>query len=75
MIEGVSDRMLTKRLRELEDAGIVLRRRYREVPPRVDYALTEAGHGLRPIIEAMEEWASSWAEPGRQAFACESPKS
>lgn len=62
VIDGVSDRMLTKRLRELEDAGIVSRRRYREVPPRVEYALTEAGQALRPIIEAMEEWGSRWAE-------------
>lgn len=62
-IDGLSDRMLTKRLRELEDAGIVSRRRYREVPPRVEYALTEAGHALQPIIEAMEEWSSRWAQP------------
>jgi len=61
-IDGVSDRMLTKRLRELEDAGIVSRRRYREVPPRVEYALTEAGHALQPIIDAMEEWSSRWAD-------------
>jgi len=61
-IDGVSDRMLTKRLRELEDVGIVSRRRYREVPPRVEYALTEAGHALHPIIEAMEEWSSRWAD-------------
>jgi DNA-binding HxlR family transcriptional regulator len=60
VIDGVSDRMLTKRLRELEGAGIVSRRRYREVPPRVEYALTEAGHALQPIIEAMEEWSSVW---------------
>lgn len=62
-IDGVSDRMLTKRLRELEAAGIVSRRSYREVPPRVEYALTEAGHALHPIIEAMEEWSSRWAKP------------
>lgn len=57
--EGVSDRMLTKRLRELEAAGIVTRHRYREVPPRVEYALTERGQALRPVIEAMERWGHS----------------
>jgi DNA-binding HxlR family transcriptional regulator len=57
---GVSDRMLAKRLRELEHAGIVSRRRFREVPPRVEYSLTEAGYALRPVIEAMEQWSSSW---------------
>ncbi|MPZ73355.1 MAG: transcriptional regulator [Nitriliruptorales bacterium] len=58
--DGLSDRMLTKRLRELEGAGIVTRRRYREVPPRVEYALTDAGQALRPVIEAMEQWARRW---------------
>lgn len=58
--DGVSDRMLTKRLRELEAAGIVRRRRYREMPPRVEYSLTNAGQDLRPVIEAMERWGRRW---------------
>jgi DNA-binding HxlR family transcriptional regulator len=57
---GVSDRMLAKRLRELEHAGIVSRRRFREAPPRVEYSLTEAGYALRPVIQAMEEWGRRW---------------
>lgn len=61
---GVSDRMLTKRLRELEAAGIVTRHRYREVPPRVEYALTERGQALRPVIEAMERWGRHTGDPG-----------
>jgi len=61
LIDGVSDRMLIQRLRELEGAGIVSRSRHREVPPRVVYALTDAGQALRPIIEAMEEWGARWA--------------
>jgi len=59
-IDGLSDRMLSKRLGELEEAGIVSRHRYRELPPRVEYALTETGRALQPIINAMEEWSSSW---------------
>jgi len=68
-IDGVSDRMLVKRLRELEEAGIVTRRRYRELPPRVEYALTEAGHALHPIIQAMEDWASNWVDANQPVFA------
>lgn len=54
--EGLSDRMLAQRLRELQDAGIVSRRRYREVPPRVEYSLTERGQALRQVIREMERW-------------------
>lgn len=61
---GVSDRMLTKRLRELEAAGIVSRQRYNEVPPRVEYALTERGRALRPVIEAMERWGRATSHTG-----------
>jgi DNA-binding HxlR family transcriptional regulator len=60
--DGLSDRMLTKRLREFEAAGIVVRHRYREVPPRVEYSLTEAGEALRPVIEAMEVWGHRWGD-------------
>lgn len=63
--DGLSDRMLSKRLRQLEEAGIVTRRRYREVPPRVEYSLTEAGQDLRPVIEAIEQWARRWTPPRR----------
>ena len=62
MIDGVSDRMLTKRLRELEEAGVISRHRYKEIPPRVEYALTAAGQALRPIIQEMELWGSLWTE-------------
>lgn len=58
--DGPGDRMLTKRLRELQEAGVVRRHRYREVPPRVEYSLTEAGWALRPVIEAMERWGRRW---------------
>jgi DNA-binding HxlR family transcriptional regulator len=55
-IPGVSERMLTQQLRELEDAGIVHREVYPEVPPKVEYSLTEYGKTLRPITEVMCEW-------------------
>jgi DNA-binding HxlR family transcriptional regulator len=55
-IPGVSERMLTQQLRELEDDGIVHREVYPEVPPKVEYSLTEYGKTLRPITEVMCEW-------------------
>lgn len=55
-IPGVSERMLTQQLRELEDDGIVHREVYTEVPPKVKYSLTEYGKTLRPITEVMCKW-------------------
>ena len=55
-IPGVSERMLTQQLRELEEDGIVHREVYPEVPPKVEYSLTEYGRTLRPITEVMCEW-------------------
>jgi DNA-binding HxlR family transcriptional regulator len=53
---GVTERMLTRQLRELEADGIVKRRVYREVPPRVEYSLTPMGRGLMPILEELRDW-------------------
>lgn len=55
-IPGVSERMLTQQLRELEVDGIVHREVYPEVPPKVEYSVTEYGKTLRPITEVMCEW-------------------
>jgi DNA-binding HxlR family transcriptional regulator len=57
---GISPRTLSERLRVLEDEGIVLRRSYPESPPRVEYALTDKGHALLPIIDAMREFGHDW---------------
>lgn len=56
LIEGVSPKMLTQALRELEEDGLVTRRIFVEVPPRVEYALTAAGALLLPFIELLKEW-------------------
>jgi DNA-binding HxlR family transcriptional regulator len=53
---GISDRVLTRQLRELETDGIVRREVFAEVPPRVEYSLTEYGESLRPVTEAMCQW-------------------
>src|SRR5215475_14745401 len=53
---GISDRVLTRQLRELETDGIVRREVFPEVPPRVEYSLTEYGESLRPVTSAMCDW-------------------
>ena len=57
---GISPRTLSLRLRALEEEGIVERRTYAEVPPRVEYELTAKGRDLLPIIESMREYGSRW---------------
>lgn len=55
-LEGISQKVLTDSLRSMEDDGIVIRTVYPEVPPRVEYALSELGESMRPIIKSMELW-------------------
>ena len=57
-IEGVTQRMLTQQLRELEDNKVVARKVYAEVPPRVEYSLTEYGRTLEPIMVSMRDWGA-----------------
>ena len=57
---GLSDRMLSVRLKSLEQAGIVTRRQYEQIPPRVEYSLTERGRALAPVIVEMERWSLRW---------------
>lgn len=59
-LSGISPRTLSLRLRGLEEEGIVARRTFSEVPPRVEYALTEKGLALLPIIEGMREYGTRW---------------
>src|SRR3954449_2070754 len=59
-LEGISPRTLSLRLRALEDNGIVDRKTYPEVPPRVEYGLTEKGQALVPLIEDMRAYCRRW---------------
>ncbi len=59
-LDGISPKTLTERLRILEAQGIVQRTIYPEVPPRVEYALTEYGETLRPVIDALRAWANKF---------------
>jgi DNA-binding HxlR family transcriptional regulator len=54
--------MLSQRLQELEAAGVVHREAYAEVPPRVEYSLTDFGHTLRPVLESMCDWGADYME-------------
>lgn len=59
-LNGISPRTLSLRLRALEEQGIVERLSFPEVPPRVEYALTEKGEALLPIIDSMRSYGSRW---------------
>ncbi len=59
-LEGISPRTLSLRLRALEEEGIVERQTFPEVPPRVEYALTDKGRALIPIIETMRSYGRDW---------------
>ncbi|MCR4832646.1 MAG: helix-turn-helix transcriptional regulator [Butyrivibrio sp.] len=55
-LDGISQKVLTDSLRSMESDGIIVRTVYPEVPPRVEYSLSELGESMRPIIKSMEEW-------------------
>lgn len=59
-VAGITDRVLSVRLKELERAGIVERRQYAEIPARVEYSLTPRGRDLAPIIQEMARWSRRW---------------
>lgn len=56
---GITHRTLSKTLKEMEADGLVTRHDYGEIPPRVDYALTERGQSLEPVLNAMHAWAEA----------------
>ena len=68
-LHGISPKTLSERLKRLEDANVIDRRCFAEVPPRVEYSLTEKGHALMPLIDCMREFGQRWLseEP------CETP--
>lgn len=61
-LDGISQKVLTDSLRSMEQDGIITRTVYPEVPPRVEYALSELGESMRPIINAMEVWGKNYKE-------------
>ena len=59
-LDGISQKVLTDCLRTMEADGIITRTVYAEVPPRVEYALSELGESMRPILNSMEQWGLSY---------------
>lgn len=59
-IGSVSQKVLTAQLRAMEESGLVHRKVYAEVPPRVEYTLTDTGYSLKPILDAMDHWGVSY---------------
>lgn len=68
-VRGVSDKMLIQQLKELEADGIVVRKDYQEVPPRVDYTLTPLGHSLAEALAPLCNWGSENMEAVARIFA------
>ena len=67
-LSRITQRMLTRQLRELETAGLIHREVYAEVPPRVEYSLTKLGRSLEPVIRSLWSWGNSYLE-GRRSPA------
>lgn len=59
-IGSVSQKVLTAQLRDMEESGLVIRKVYAEVPPRVEYSLTDLGQSLKPILDAMQCWGEGY---------------
>ena len=59
-LEGISQKVLSDSLRSMEEDGIIVRNVYPEVPPKVEYSLTELGESMRPILDAMAVWGTEY---------------
>lgn len=59
-LDGISQKVLTDSLRSMEEDGIITRTVYPEVPPRVEYALSQLGESMRPILDAMQKWGTEY---------------
>lgn len=61
-VGSISQKVLTSNLRSMEETGLLTRKVYPEVPPRVEYTLTETGYSLKPILDAMVKWGTEYKE-------------
>ena len=59
-VGNISQKVLTANLRAMEDSGLLTRKVYAEVPPRVEYTVTKTGYSLRPVLDAMVEWGTEY---------------
>lgn len=65
-VGNVSQKVLTAQLRDMEESGLIHRKVYAEVPPRVEYSLTELGQSLKPILDAMGNWGKDYQNAQKQ---------
>jgi DNA-binding HxlR family transcriptional regulator len=72
-VSGISQKVLTENLRAMEADGLIVRKIYPEVPPRVEYSLTALGNSLRPIIASMEKWGLGYKKKDRFSFRNDIP--
>lgn len=61
-VTGITQKVLTSNLRQMEASGLVRRKVYAEVPPRVEYSLTDTGFSLKPILDSMVQWGNEYRE-------------
>ncbi|CAN5885267.1 hypothetical protein BH23ACT12_BH23ACT12_01770 [soil metagenome] len=73
-INGITDRVLSKRLKDLENEGILKRRVFNDTPVRMEYHLTDKGRALARVVDAMTAWADEWLTAGNQPTGPASPR-
>lgn len=74
LIPAITQKMLTQQLREMEESGLIVRKVYEQVPPKVEYSLTMHGQKLRTVLDAMKEWGNGYALDNGIAMACSAKK-
>jgi DNA-binding HxlR family transcriptional regulator len=71
LVRGISQKMLTQELRDLEESGLVARKVYPVVPPKVEYSLTETGWSLKPVLEQLSEWGLEYRKSRGEPVGCD----
>ena len=61
-LSGITQKVLTNNLRQMETSGLILRKVYAEVPPKVEYSLSDTGFSLKPILDSMVKWGNEYRE-------------
>lgn len=59
-VTGITQKVLTSKLREMEELGLVERKIYPQIPPKVEYTLTDIGYSLRPVLESLKDWGKDY---------------
>ncbi len=67
-INGISQKMLTQQLRQMEADGLIIRKVYPEVPPKVEYSLSELGKSLKPVLDSMNIWGENYIKTNKYRY-------